>query len=171
MSDSLIDKLHLAICWELTSKYKYNCRAWRAGVLNILENNLGDASTRKDEAVGVSTATVPEISGTSSLRSEISDNDLIELMCQAAWGTESSTKKTIQASIMEDALQAIRHYLRSPVPVSVDLEKCAIALMRHHEQEGHCFYGKSFEQLDRHNKANLRDGAKAVLDTAGVKYE
>jgi hypothetical protein len=59
---------------------------------------------------------------------EICDNKLIELMCDAAWGSESSAKKTTQVSIMEDALDAIRHYLRSPEPVSVDLEAGAKAI-------------------------------------------
>ena len=52
----------------------------------------------------------------------ISNIDLIEKMCLAAWGVSGKVDKTTQVSIMEDALDAIRPYLRTSKPVMVSLD-------------------------------------------------
>jgi hypothetical protein len=82
---------------------------------------------------------------------------IIEKALYAVWENEVPRgARRAHSSEAWAVLQSIRHYLRTTEPVSVDLEKCAQATRL---------------VLSANCPSQRKSIAKAVLDSAGVKYE
>lgn len=146
--------------------FKDGCYSWTLAGWKAAIAAMGDATTRKDDAV--SACARPQSDPSEICLKTLSYGECLKLVME--WCNQGASWNLQPSDRLKNVAFHLHKYLdkRLPEPVPVSLEKCAIAAS--HWYKGRRYEHPQWNTIGPVGKQGYRDQVKLILDAVGVPY-